>query len=182
MSRRFRDRYGGGPVHLLTGLGTLAVSGYAIVNLFHNAKPLEICEWLVAAVVIHDLVLLPTYSLLAGVAHRGLGVGRDGRQQRVEALNHLRIAAFLVVLPLFIWAPLIFGLADPRYVHNTGVTTDVYLGRWLLYSGGVCVGSALLYGVRVRRTRAGSADDDRRKPGARSPAGERDTPGAGDRA
>jgi hypothetical protein len=137
---------------MLSGLAALALSGYAILELFHRAKPLEIAEWLVAAIVLHDVVLLPFYSLLGGLTHRGLGVGQAGREERVEALNHLRIAVFFVVLPLFIWAPLIFGLARTRYLHNTGQTTDIYLGRWLLYSGVVCVGSALAYAVRIRRT------------------------------
>jgi len=154
MSRRFRDGYGARPLHLLSGLAALALSGYAILELFHKAQPLEIAEWLIAAILLHDLVLLPFYSLLGGLAHRGLGVGKAGREERVEALNHLRIAVFFVVLPLFIWAPLIFGLANARYFHSTGQTTDGYLGRWLLYSGVICAGSALLYVIRVRRSRA----------------------------
>ena len=177
MTRRLRVAYGARPLHLLSGLAALALSGYAILKLFHSAQPLEIAEWLVAAIVIHDLVLLPTYSVLGGLAHRGLGVGTAGREERLEALNHLRIAVFFVVLPLLIWAPLIFGLANDRYAHNTGLSTDIYLGRWLLYSGGVCVGSALLYVVRVRRARRArgrSAADDPAQPGDREPAAERD--------
>ena len=151
---RLRERYGARPLHLVAGLGTLAVSAYAILELFHRAKPLEIAEWLIAAIVLHDLILLPCYSLLAGLAQRGLGVGEAGRQKRLAALNHLRIAFFFVVLPLFVWAPLILGLANTRYAHNTGQTTDIYLGRWLLYAGVVCLGSAVLYAIRVRRTPA----------------------------
>ena len=128
------------------------LSGYAILELFHRARPLEIIEWLLAAIVIHDLVLLPTYSLLGGLAApRAWRRRYPGASPASTALNHLRIAVFFVVLPLFIWAPLIFGLAKRRYRLDTGLTTDVYLGRWLLYSGVVCVGSALLYVVRVRR-------------------------------
>ncbi len=174
MTRRLRAAYGAGPLHLLSGLAALALSGYAVLELFHSAKPLEIAEWLVAAIVIHDLVLLPTYSVLGGLAHRGLGVGRPGRQERLDALNHLRIAVFFVVLPLLIWAPLIFGLANDRYLHNTGRTTDIYLGRWLLYTGGVCVGSALLYVVRIRRARGRSARDDPAEPRDHEPVAGRD--------
>jgi hypothetical protein len=151
--RRFRAAYGAGPLHLLSGLAALALSGYAILELFHRAKPLEITEWLVAAIVLHDFVLLPFYSLLGRLAHRGLGVGTPG-SDRLAALNHLRIAVFFVVLPLFVWAPLIFGLAGRRYRLDTGLSTDAYLGRWLLYSGVVCVGSALLYALRARRRRS----------------------------
>jgi hypothetical protein len=164
--RRFRDAYGARPLHLLCGLAALALSGYAILELFHRAKPLEITEWLLAAVIIHDFVLLPFYSLLGGLAQRTLGVGRAGQagaQERLEALNHLRIAVFFVVLPLFIWAPLIFGLGEHRYHLDTGLTTDAYLGRWLLYSGLVCLGSAALYAIRVRRIRT------RRLPGVDQP-------------
>jgi hypothetical protein len=153
MGRRFRDSYGAGPLHLLCGLAALGLSGYAILELFHRAKPLEITEWLVAAIILHDFVLLPLYSLLGGLAHRGLAVGAPGRDDRLAALNHLRIAVFFVVLPLFIWAPLIFGLGERRYNLDTGLTTHVYLGRWLLYSGVVCAGSALLYVLRTRRRR-----------------------------
>jgi hypothetical protein len=150
----FRRSYGASPLHLLSGLAVLALSAYAILELFHRAKPLEITEWLLAAIVIHDLVLLPLYSLLGTLAYRGLAAGRPGdRAARLAALNHLRIAVFLVVLPLFIWAPLIFGLGERRYHLDTGLTTTAYLGRWLFYSGVVCLGSALLYAVRLRRMR-----------------------------
>jgi hypothetical protein len=157
MGRRLRDSYGAGPLHLLSGLAALALSAYAILELFHRARPLEITEWLVAAIVLHDFVLLPSYSLLGGLARRGLGVGTPPAEARLDALNHLRVAVFFVVLPLFVWAPLIFGLGERRYRLDTGMSTDAYLGRWLLYSGVVCVGSALLYAIRVRRSR-GSAD------------------------
>jgi hypothetical protein len=152
--RRFRAAYGAGPLHLLCGLAALALSAYAILELFHRAEPLEITEWLVAAIILHDFVLLPFYSLLGGLAHRGLGAAAPGRDDRLAALNHLRIAVFFVVLPLFVWAPLIFGLAERRYRLDTGLSTDAYLGRWLLYSGVVCVGSALLYALRARRRRS----------------------------
>jgi hypothetical protein len=151
--RRFRDAYGARPLHLLCGLAALALSGYAILELFHRAKPLEITEWLLAAVIIHDFILFPLYTLLGGLAQRSLGVGQAGREERLAALNHLRIAVFFVVLPLFIWAPLIFGLNEHRYHLDTGLTADAYLGRWLLYSAIVCAGSALVYVVRVRRIR-----------------------------
>jgi hypothetical protein len=150
MGRRFRDEYGARPLHLLAGLATLGLSGYAIIELFHRARPVEIAEWLIAAIIVHDLVLLPFYSLLGTLAYRGLGVGRGGRAQ-LDALNHLRIAVFFVVLPLFIWAPLIVGLGERRYHLDTGLTTDPYLGRWLLYTGVVCLGSAVLYAIRLRR-------------------------------
>jgi Kef-type K+ transport system membrane component KefB len=158
MTRRFRHAYGAGPLHLLSALAALALSGYAVLELFHRAKPVEITEWLVAAIVIHDLVLLPLYSLAGGLARRGLGVDRPGHPERLDALNHLRIAVFFVALPLFIWAPLIFGLADRRYRLDTGLTTHAYLGRWLLYSAVVCVGSALLFLLRLRHARTPRGD------------------------
>jgi hypothetical protein len=159
MARRVRDAYGASPLHLLCGLAALALSGYAILELFHRAAPLEISEWLVAAILLHDFVLLPCYSLLGGLADRGLArrgpaAGATGRDDRLAALNHLRIAVFFAVLPLFVWAPLIFGLGERRYRLDTGQTTDVYLGRWLLYAAVVCGGSALLYALRVRRRRS----------------------------
>ncbi|HEY5198649.1 MAG TPA: hypothetical protein VIJ51_16635 [Solirubrobacteraceae bacterium] len=158
MGRGLRDSYGAGPLHLLSGLAALALSGYAILELFHRAKPVEITEWLVAAILLHDFVLLPFYSLLGGLASRGLGVGTPPREDRLDALNHLRIAVFFVVLPLFIWAPLIFGLGERRYRLDTGQSTDAYLGRWLLYSAAVCVGSALLFLLRLRRARTPRSD------------------------
>jgi Kef-type K+ transport system membrane component KefB len=174
MGRRFRDDYGARPLHLLAGLTALALSAYAILELFHRAEPLEIAEWLLAAIVIHDLILLPFYSLLGALAHRGLGVGPPDRPERLAALNHLRIAVFFAVLPLFIWAPLIFRLGERRYHLDTGLTTDVYLGRWLLYTAVVCLGSALLFAVRVRRARARTDPDpppDPNPTAATEPAG-----------
>ncbi|MGI8801251.1 MAG: hypothetical protein ACR2KV_03630 [Solirubrobacteraceae bacterium] len=154
MGSRLRRSYGAGPRHLLAAVVTVVLSGYAVVELLHHAAPIEIAAWFLAAIVAHDLVLLPVYSLLGALAHRGLRVRGAASGPRLAALNHLRIAGFFVVLPLIVWGPLILGLGAERYRQDTGVTADVYLGRWLLFSAAICAGSAVVYVLRLRRARS----------------------------
>ena len=59
---RFSRWYGAGPLHLLTMLGCLALAGYAAAELLPS-NAVGILVWLVGAVVAHDLILFPLYTL-----------------------------------------------------------------------------------------------------------------------
>jgi hypothetical protein len=70
MSRRLRQVYGAGPLHLLALIASLLIAGAAVAGWFHNQGSIteRILIWFIGAIVGHDLVLLPLYSVLDRVA------------------------------------------------------------------------------------------------------------------
>ncbi|MEV6762583.1 hypothetical protein AB0N16_18510 [Streptomyces sp. NPDC051105] len=77
-------------------------------------------------------------------------------------INHLRVPTFLSGLLLLVWFPLVFRPAGP-YPGGTGLSYDVYLGRWLLITGVLFAASAVAFAVRLRRGRR-PGDDESRPP------------------
>ncbi|WP_377273352.1 hypothetical protein [Peterkaempfera sp. SMS 1(5)a] len=153
--------YGAGPLHLLVLIASFALTGYAAVRLF-AARPLEVAVWLVGAAVVHDLVLLPLYSLADLSA---LSVMRHRAQPVPTApwINHLRVPAFLSGVLLLVWFPLILDLSAP-YEGATGLPENVYLGRWLAITGVLFAASALLFAVRLRRVRRAARSEEQQSP------------------
>ncbi|MFB7509462.1 hypothetical protein [Streptomyces broussonetiae] len=156
---RFVRWYGSGPLHLLVLIASFALTGYAMVRLF-AVQPLAVALWFVGAAILHDLILLPLYSLadlsaLSVLRHRSAG-GRT-----VPWINHLRVPAFLSGLLLLVWFPLVFRMAA-RYSGDTGLSDTVYLGRWLAITGALFAASAAAFALRLRRARrAGRGDESR---------------------
>ena len=137
-----RRLYGAHPGHLLGVLAVLALSGAAFVH-FVDAGPLHrLALWLGGAIVAHDLVLYPLYTVADRAARAAGGSRLDPR-----TLNHVRIPTLLSALSLAMFFPLILG-TSPGYERITGVGTEVYLGRWLWLSGALFAASALLYVIR----------------------------------
>ncbi len=152
--KRFRYEYGANPAHLLVALASLAVSAWALSQVFDVlSAPSRFLIWFVGAIVLHDLVFLPLYSLLGLAAAGALTRGREPTRLRIAALNHLRIPALLSGLMLLVWYPLVLSKAPGGFQRTTGMSTDVYLERWLLLSAVLFAGSALLFAVRARRLR-----------------------------
>jgi hypothetical protein len=154
VTRRFRDLYGAGPLHLLAVLLCFAIAAYALSRALQlTANPDRILIWLGGSIVGHDLVLLPAYALL-GVLAAGLllGPGQPTRV-RIAALNHLRFAALLSGLLLLVWFPLVAGPAERGFMRVTGLSKDVYLDRWLILTAALFAGSAVVFALRVRRLR-----------------------------
>ncbi|MFG2934568.1 hypothetical protein [Streptomyces sp. NPDC048282] len=159
---RFVRWYGSGPLHLLVLIASFALTGYAMVRLF-AVQPWDVAIWFVGAAVLHDLILLPLYSLadlsaLSVLRHRADASDRP----TAPWINHLRVPAFLSGLLLLVWFPLILRLAVP-YPGDTGLSDGVYLGRWLAVTGALFTASAAAFAVRLRRARR-SGDDGRRPP------------------
>lgn len=155
--RRLGDEYGAGPLHLLSALASFAVAGWAVVQVFQLGAPFNFLLWFAGAIVAHDLVLLPVYSLVERAAQR-LAPTRARAASASEAaapsaLNHLRVPAALSGLLLLLFFPLVLGVAEDGYAAASGLSTDVYLGRWLLLSGLFFLASGVAYAVR--RGRAG---------------------------
>ncbi|MGH4021767.1 MAG: hypothetical protein ACRDT0_21545 [Pseudonocardiaceae bacterium] len=142
--------YGASPGHLLALLACFALTAYVAAQVVEAGPWPAIALWLVGAAVVHDFVLYPLYAL-AGTA---LG-GRPRSGSAVSWHNHLRFPLALSALLLLLWFPLIFGLPEATYTAATGMSTAPYLPRWLLITGVLFAGSALVYAYRLRRAHRG---------------------------
>ncbi|WP_316781146.1 hypothetical protein [Streptomyces sasae] len=154
---RFVRWYGSRPLHLLVLIASFALTGYAMVRLF-AVQPWEVAIWFVGAAILHDLILLPLYSLadlsaLTVLRHRATDA------PTVPWINHLRVPAFLSGLLLLVWFPLVFRLAVP-YPGDTGLPDSVYLGRWLAITGVLFAASAMTFAFRLRHVRRGGRSDE----------------------
>ncbi|MFK0288829.1 hypothetical protein ACIQVL_51455 [Streptomyces sp. NPDC090499] len=157
--------YGSGPLHLLVLIASFALTGYALVRLF-AVQPWEVAIWFVGAAVLHDLILLPLYSLadlsaLSVLRHQAADASD---RPTVRWINHLRVPAFLSGLLLLVWFPLILRLAGP-YPGDTGLSDSVYLGRWLAITGVLFAASAVAFAARLRRVRRPGDDESRSAAG-----------------
>lgn len=146
----FRRRYGASPVHLVASLAAFGVIAYALSRaLSLTGNPDRLLIWFGGSIVAHDAVLLPTYALLGAVALAVIAPGDSPSRLRVAALNHLRVPMLASGLLLLVWYPLIAGPASRGFMRITGLSKDVYLDRWLLLSGALFAGSALLFAARA---------------------------------
>jgi hypothetical protein len=142
--------YGANPLHLLALLASFALAGYAAAQLVPS-RPVGIAVWFVGAVVGHDLVLMPLYSIadrsvLAAVRHRA------PTMPTVPWINYLRVPAGLSALLLLVWFPLIFRLSW-HYQYSTNLSPDPFLWHWLAVSGALFLLSAAAYALRLRAAR-----------------------------
>ncbi|MGA5703132.1 hypothetical protein [Peterkaempfera bronchialis] len=159
---RFVRWYGSSPLHLLVLIASFAVTGYVMVRLF-AVRPLAVAIWFVGAAVLHDLILLPLYSLADLSAHKLLR-HQAAREPQVPWINYLRVPAFLSGVLLLVWFPLIFDLSIP-YPDAARLTEGVYLGRWLAVTAVLFVASALAFALKLRRVRRATHAKERPAPG-----------------
>ena len=127
-------------------LGSFALTVYAAGKLLPR-DPQRVTLWFVGAVVAHDLLLLPVYSLLDRPL-RAFAERRSGADTAVPWINHVRVPAVLSGLLLLVWFPLILGF-PPGFTGITATSTDPYLDRWLGITAALLVGSAIAYGARL---------------------------------
>lgn len=143
---RFRRLYGESPLQLLVLLASFTVCCYAGVRLLDVGDPWEVLVWFVGAAVVHDLVLVPLYALLDRAARASLGAA--GRSLPRTAVNFVRVPAFLSLLLLLVYWPLVTR-APASYEVTTGLDIDVFLGRWLLITAALFTGSAVCLVARA---------------------------------
>jgi hypothetical protein len=152
MTRRFLRWYGASPLHLLTMVGCFALAGYAAAELLPN-NAVGIPVWFVGAVIGHDLILMPLYTLadrsvLAVFRHR------PPMLPAVPWINYLRVPAALSGLLLLIWFPLILRLPT-RFPVTTTLSLDPYLWHWLAVTGALFLLSAAALALRLGTVRRG---------------------------
>jgi hypothetical protein len=137
-----RARYGASPVHLLAHLVLLPVVGWALLAVLDFRAAGNVAVWLIAAVVLHDLILLPAYSVLDRLA--AVAVPRS----RAGAINYVRVPAGLALLMLLVFWATIAGKGNGAFARVSGLEYEGYLGRWLLVSAGLFAVSGALYLLR----------------------------------
>ena len=131
---------------------TLVVAGYAAVQIADLRNAFTILLWFAGAIVLHDLVLYPAYTL----ADRAL-------QRAPLNPNVIRIPALLSGLLFLVWFPLILEREPALYRSVTGVEPPDYLGRWLLITAALFAASllaALLGRARQSRLRGRAGAED----------------------
>ena len=149
--------YGANPLHLLALLGCFALAGYAAARLVPS-RPLGVAVWFLGAVIGHDLLLMPLYSLadrsaMAAIRHR------TPRLPALPWINYLRVPAGLSLLLLLVWFPLILRL-HTNYQASTTLSADPYFWHWLAVTGALFLLSAVMLALRLRmRPRPVTADD-----------------------
>jgi len=125
----------------------------------------RVAVWLLGAVILHDLVLLPSYSLLDLAARRLFG----------GAVNYVRVPAAIWLLLGLVYYPVIAGRGEAAFHRVSGLRFEGYLVRWLL-SGAVLFSlSGALYLAAGRGAGARRSADRSPPPPARSAAGPSDT-------
>ncbi|MFI9063939.1 hypothetical protein ACIGQE_18970 [Streptomyces sp. NPDC053429] len=134
----FRRRYGASPLHLLLVLASFALTAYAGVRLL-KGDTVGVALWFVGAALLHDLVLLPAYSLLDRAAQLP--------KAPWPSVNYVRVPAFVSGLLLLVWWPLVLGRVS-HYTAATALPADGFLGRWLLITAALFAASAVVLPAR----------------------------------
>ena len=160
---RIRRWYGANPLHLLALLAAFALAGYAVRAVIAAGQFRGFAIWFAVAIIGHDLLLFPLYSLADLSVQRLLPWGAARRRARRQAatepgpvpgppvINYVRIPVAFSLLLLLVFFPLILGLSEPEYHRASGLTTEPYLWRWLGVTGVLFAGSAVIYALRCRR-------------------------------
>ena len=141
-----RARYGASPIHLLAHLILLPLIGWALLTVLDFRAASNVVLWLVCAVILHDLILLPAYSILDRLAQT-LTPG---------SVNYVRVPAGLSLLMLLVFWSTIRGKGDGAFHYVSGLKYEGYFGRWLLVTAALfAVSGAVLLARRAgfpRRT------------------------------
>ncbi len=158
MSARFRRAYGASPLHLLALLASLLVAGTAAAGWFDNTAPISerILIWFLGAVIGHDLVLLPLYSLLDRIAF-GAARGQRVRSQPAAGWAFVRVPALISGLLFLVFFPEILRLGDATFHAASGLNQHAYLLRYLLSCAGLFALSGLAYAGSLARARRRAA-------------------------
>ncbi len=166
--RRLRSSHASRPLHLIALLASFALTAAAVVGWFQRPRDLAgVLEWLVAAIVIHDIVLMPLYTLVdrvtLGLLHRRLVPAH--RRGVVNHTTYVRVPAIMSALLFAILFPVILGLGSRTELNASGVREHGYLVRWLLLTGALFAVSGTAYTVARARARA-AAPRTRVRPSA----------------
>jgi hypothetical protein len=146
---RFRRSYGAGFGHLAGFLLALTIAGLAVRRIFdaNTGGTGKVFVWLVGAIVVHDLVLLPLYSLIDRVLSRRPAAA-PGPARFAALRTHIRVPALLSALLLLVFGPLILRKSTD-YAGYSSLSTHPFLHRWLIATAVLFGLSAAVYAARI---------------------------------
>jgi hypothetical protein len=127
LSEQFRRAYGASPLHLLALIASLLIAAAAGVGWINSvgSQTARIMIWFVGAIIGHDLILLPLYSLLDRIAFGALG-GRAGAAgpplERSPGWVYVRVPALLSGLLALVFFPEILRLGNGTFHTASGMT------------------------------------------------------------
>ena len=160
LTGRIRHWYGANPLHLLALLAAFALAGYAVRAVIEAGQFRGFAIWFAVAIIGHDLLLFPLYSLADLSVQRLLprwasrkpaGAAPPHPPPGPPPINYVRIPVAFSLLLLLVFFPLILGLSEPEYHRASDLTTQPYLWRWLAVTGVLFAASAVIYALRWRR-------------------------------
>jgi hypothetical protein len=126
------------PLLVLSHLALLPLCAWALLEILGGRSAQRIAIWLVACVIVHDLVVMPLYS----------GADRGLRRLAGGAVNYVRVPAALSLLMLVVFWGTIGERGERAYRATSGLTYDGHATRWLLVTAALFAGSAVLYLAR----------------------------------
>lgn len=140
--RRVTRFLGTDPFRLLVLLASFGLAGYVYASLRTDETLPAMLLWFLAAVIGHDAVLLPLYSLGDRALSGALApLGRRAKRIPVS-VNYLRLPALGSGLVFLVFFPGILEHGAQDYAKATGQDQDPYLGNWLLVT-------AVLFGLSL---------------------------------
>jgi hypothetical protein len=144
-------------LHLIALLASFALTAAAFIGWFQRPRDVAgVLEWFVAAIVLHDLVLMPLYTLVdritVGLLHRRVVL--TAPPGRVSPTPFVRVPAIISALLFAVSFPVILGLGSQTEFVASGIREHGYLVRWLLLTGGLFAFSGATYTVAIARVRA----------------------------
>jgi hypothetical protein len=154
-------RYGAHPAHLAGHLALFALAFWAISTMLDMRAAGNWVLWLVAAAILHDLLLLPLYAIPDRLLARAL-TGR--RAPRVPVINHLRVPVAVSGVLLLVSFPLVLERAPGNIERVAGFAPSGYLAAWVALSAGAFALSALVYAIRLARLPRGGQRDELQEP------------------
>jgi hypothetical protein len=168
LARSAARLYGDHLFHFIVVVGALALGAYVVsvlgvANLFNpTAWWQSIAVWFAVAVIGHDLILYPLYTLADRLLPRPLEPrsGRDRASRRIPLTNYLRMPTMAAALLLVMFLPGIIKQGAPTYHAATGLTQGPYLSRWLLLTAAFYLASAIWYAVKTVLFQHRSAESD----------------------
>ena len=138
--RAIWNRYGAGPGHLLATIASFAIAAAAVVGWTQRPRDLtNVIEWFIAAILLHDLVLLPIYSLADRVTIGFLPS---------RAAVYVRVPTVISLLLLATVFPTVLGEGARSTFNLSGIHEHGYLLRWLVLTGVLFALSGLAFALR----------------------------------
>lgn len=152
---RFRRAYGSSPLHLLALVASLGVAGYVAIAWLQVGAG-GVVRFFVLALIAHDLVLLPLYTMLDWIAFGGERGRARAARALVNPVPYFRVPALLSGILLLAFGPEVLSFGAQTYRTYTGQPEANYLARWLAATGVMFALSGLTYAVALRRARTRS--------------------------